>query len=335
MRFLASCHRLVLAAAALLSLVPSAGAASGPSRYLKKPETWFASQEAKRIAGHILSYQSELGGWPKNIDTTAAPFTGDRNKLTPIFDNDATTDELRNGYAWLGYWPQKLLKEEYPSWKQKQEGKAQRGRVRIVLVGDSTVAEQGGWGPGFAKLLGPNAECINLAKSGRNSKSYHNEGHWKTALGQRPDCVLIQFGHNDMPGKGPDRETDPKTTYRAFLARYVEEARAAGARPVLITPMTRRLFTREGKIKSDLGPYVEAVKALAQEKKVPLVDLHARSIELLDKLGPEAAAELNPPSKEPGKSDRTHLSAKGAEVMGKLVAEALRRAEPELAQNLR
>jgi len=208
-------------------------------------------------------------------------------------------------------------------------------KVRVVLVGDSTVAEGSGWGPGFAGLLGPDAECVNLARSGRSSKSYVNEGHWKKALAQKPDYVLIQFGHNDMPGKGPDRETDPKTTYREYMARYVDEARAAGAKPILVTSMTRRLFTREGKIRSDLGDYVEAVKKLAAEKKVPLVDLHGRSVELLDWMGPKAAAELNPPSKVAGMTDLTHLSPKGSEVMAKLVADELRKAEPELAKLLK
>jgi PelA/Pel-15E family pectate lyase len=70
-------------------------AAGGPRSYLRKPDTWFAEAEARRIAANILSYQADLGGWPKNTDTTAAPFTGDRQTLKPTFDNGATTDELR------------------------------------------------------------------------------------------------------------------------------------------------------------------------------------------------------------------------------------------------
>jgi hypothetical protein len=83
---------------AFLALAPSAGpalAASGPQKYLRKPDDWFAGAEARRIAANILSYQSDQGGWPKNVDTTAAPFTGARGSLKPTFDNDATTDELR------------------------------------------------------------------------------------------------------------------------------------------------------------------------------------------------------------------------------------------------
>src|SRR5258707_1080322 len=94
-RLLSSLCRVALVAVALLSIVPSTWAAGGPSLYLKKPDAWFAGQEAKQIAGNILTYQSELGGWPKNTDTTAVPFTGDRKALKPTFDNGATTDELR------------------------------------------------------------------------------------------------------------------------------------------------------------------------------------------------------------------------------------------------
>ncbi len=213
-------------------------------------------------------------------------------------------------------------------------------KIKIVLVGDSTVTDAKGWGPGFKKLLKPGVECINWAKSGRSSKSYINEGWWAKALAEKPDYVLIQFGHNDMPGKGPERETDPATTYLQYMARYIDEARAAGAKPILVTSMTRRHFTPEGKIESDLVPYVEAVKKLAAQKAVPLIDLHARSIEVLNRLGPQASEEFDfasapsqsqePAKPEPAKPDKTHLSPKGAEVMGALVAEDLKKVEPEL-----
>jgi PelA/Pel-15E family pectate lyase len=83
-------------ASSLLVLVVSSTAFAGaPARYLHKPDAWFASDDGKRIAANILSHQSDLGGWPKNIDTTAAPYAGNRATLRPTFDNRATTDELR------------------------------------------------------------------------------------------------------------------------------------------------------------------------------------------------------------------------------------------------
>ena len=147
--------------------------------------------------------------------------------------------------------------------------------VRVVLVGDSTVNDEGGWGPGFRAWFGKDVEVVNLAKNGRSSKSFRDEGLWAPAVAGKPDYILIQFGHNDGPGKGPDRETDPKTTFRENMTRYVAEARAAGAQPVLVTSIVRRVFTADGKIKRDsLVPYVEAVRELAMELKVPLVDLY-------------------------------------------------------------
>jgi lysophospholipase L1-like esterase len=79
-----------------------------------------------------------------------------------------------------------------------------------------------------------------MARGGRSSKSFIAEGLWKKCLDLKPDYVLIQFGHNDQPGHGADRETDPNTTYRQFMTQYVDDARAAGIKPVLITPMSRR-----------------------------------------------------------------------------------------------
>ena len=100
-----------------------------------------------------------------------------------------------------------------------------RAKIRIALVGDSTVQPSSGWGNGFTAQLTGDIECLNFARGGRSSKSFINEGHWKEALDSKPDYILIQFGHNDQPGKGPERETDPKTTYRQFMSQYVDEAR--------------------------------------------------------------------------------------------------------------
>jgi lysophospholipase L1-like esterase len=205
--------------------------------------------------------------------------------------------------------------------------------LKIVLVGDSTVTDASGWGAAFAKRLGPGAVCLSHAKSGRSSRSYRDEGHWAKAIAEKPDYVLIQFGHNDQPGKGPERETDPATSYREFLGRYVAEARDAGALPVLVTPMTRRSF-RGDKVSDTLGPYAEAVRAVAAEKRVPVLDLHARSLAAVEAMGPKAADRLGPLTKD-GKPDRTHLSPEGAPVMAALVADELRKAVPALSPYLR
>jgi lysophospholipase L1-like esterase len=206
-------------------------------------------------------------------------------------------------------------------------------KLRLVLVGDSTVTDKEGWGLGFKDLVGPDIDLINMAKGGRSSKSYLNEGHWTEVLKLKPDYVILQFGHNDCPGKGPERETDPDTTFYANMARYVDEARAIGAKPILLTSLTRRRFRDDGKIHSDLTAYADAVKRLATEKKVPLVDLHACSIEYFDQLGPDGWQKLASVGKD-GKPDATHLNPDGSRAVAKLVAEQLRKVVPELAAHL-
>jgi unsaturated rhamnogalacturonyl hydrolase len=216
-----------------------------------------------------------------------------------------------------------------PLWSFHTDSRA----IRIALVGDSTVTEASGWGRGFKARIAESAAVINLARAGRSSKSYAAEGHWKEVLRRRPTHVLLQFGHNDVPGKGLDRETD-LPTFQANMARYVDEAREAGATPILLTSLTRRNFTPEGRIKSDLADYAEAVRQVAIEKNVPLIDLHARSIELLDRLGPAVGLSLGP-LKTDGTLDRTHLNDQGSALFGALVAEELRRVVPGLAPYVR
>jgi lysophospholipase L1-like esterase len=222
---------------------------------------------------------------------------------------------------------------------------------RIVLVGDSTIASKSGWGDAFVMLLAPSVECENMGRGGRSSKSYRDEGHWKKVLEAKPSWVLIQFGHNDQPGKGPKRETNAKTTFRANLAQYVAEARAGGANPVLVTSLTRRNFNAQGKIDPEhlepstdsegatnpdhLNDYVEATRAVAAEQKVPLLDLNARSIQQMNQIGPKAAVAFDARTKDPSKPDTTHLSTKGAAETAKLIADEIRKEVPELAKLLK
>jgi len=206
----------------------------------------------------------------------------------------------------------------------------------IVLVGDSTVTEGSGWGLGLRQLVAPEVRVTNTAQNGRSSKSFRDEGHWATAIAAKGDYYLIQFGHNDQPGKGPERETDPATTYPANMARYVDEVRAIGATPILVTSLVRRVFseTEPAKLTSTLGPWVEAVKRLAVEKGVPLVDLDASSRALCERLGPAETARFNLRT-EAGTWDTTHLDAAGSLAFATLVVQDLRRAVPALASLLR
>ncbi|TGX40861.1 rhamnogalacturonan acetylesterase [Sphingomonas naasensis] len=226
---------------------------------------------------------------------------------------------------------------------------------KIILVGDSTTAVIGGWGPSFcAYHVTSFAACVNLARGGRSSGSYRAEGSWDLALaemrtpGFRDIWVLIQFGHNDQPGK-PGRSTDLASEFPANIARYVDEARAAGAKPVLVTPLTRRMF-KDGTLQNDLEPWAAAIRKVAAEKKVPLLDLNAESSAAVQAMGEAAAdrfAQLPPgsapvvptastetevqPMAQPRLSfDRTHLGVEGANYFATMVTRELAAAVPAM-----
>jgi len=194
-------------------------------------------------------------------------------------------------------------------------------QTRIVLAGDSTVTDDAGWGKGFAELLTDKAECINLAKGGRSSRSYRTEGWWQKCLDAKPDYLLIQFGHNDQPGKGPERESAADGAFRDHLRAFVDEARHAGIKPVLVTSLTRRRWSDVGKIEPTLAEYAEATGIVAKEKDVPLIDLHSLSTRQCEQLGPTAYRAFEPMN-ENG-ADHTHLNLEGARAVAPLVAKAL------------
>lgn len=218
-----------------------------------------------------------------------------------------------------------------------QTAVAAQPQVRIVLVGDSTVNNGGGWGPGFCALMTPNVTCVNLARNGRSSKSYYDEGWWTGALAQHADYILIQFGHNDMHGKGPLRETDPDTTYAANMRRYIQQARAAGVRPVIVTSLSRRNY-RGGKLVLDLADYSNAARRVAHEEGVPVIDLNAMNVRLLETMNQQQADQFDaiahPDARKKG-PDRTHLNPHGQAVFGRMVADALGRVCPELGPDIR
>lgn len=204
-------------------------------------------------------------------------------------------------------------------------GFAQTAPVRVVLVGDSTVTDEAGWGAGFRQALPASFECINLSRGGRSSKSFRNEGHWKKALAEHPNYILIQFGHNDCPGKGPERETDPDTTFRDYMSGYVDEARAAGARPILVTSLVRRNIGADGRIVPDaLVRYAAAVRRLAADKEAPLIDLYSLSVAMVEEIGLPAREKFGRLAKD-GKMDNTHLGPEGSRIVGAVMAREFQR----------
>jgi lysophospholipase L1-like esterase len=209
--------------------------------------------------------------------------------------------------------------------------------IKVVLVGDSTVATEGGWGPGFCARLRAEVECVDLAANGRSTRSFVNEGRWAKALEEKGQFYFIQFGHNDQKTP-PTVHTDPETTFAEYLRRYIADVRAVGGTPVLVTSLSRRNY-KDGKLLIDpLRDYAAATRRVADEEHVPLVDLYQRSTTLLEGMTQEEAdrfdASTHADAKAEGanaaKPDRTHLNDLGKETFGEMVAELVKDAVPGL-----
>lgn len=230
---------------------------------------------------------------------------------------------------------------------------AQLPTVRMILVGDSTVAPGNGWGPGFCGDVTAQVTCVNMAKNGRSTKSYRAEGSWNDVIAAlqhnaefSATWVFIQFGHNDQPGK--PMPADPATEFPANMRRFVREVRETGARAVLITPLTRRTF-KDGKLNDTLEPWAAATKKAAAEEKVPVLDLNTDSAVAVQKMGPVEANKLamtappqavidaalqgntiTVPSNPPTTFDYTHLGERGSVLFGRMVADEVLKTIPDL-----
>lgn len=205
----------------------------------------------------------------------------------------------------------------------------------VVLIGDSTVTDkhakndEAGWGWALQSRALPGTTVANTALGGRSSRSFRNEGHWDKAIALQPDWVLIQFGHNDQKGKGPGRESDAAGAYRDHLRGYIAQARAAGAQPVLITPVCRRTYNAEGALIDTLAEYAEAVRIVGQETQVPVLDLHQYSYDQLSKLtDAQSRATFSPTH---NLRDRTHFSTAGSQIVADWVLTLMQQEAPALA----
>ena len=197
----------------------------------------------------------------------------------------------------------------------------------LWYIGDSTVARnnihsypQTGMSQGLFLYLKESVRIESHAKNGRSTKSFLDEGRFAPVeSGMQPgDFLLIQFGHNDEKDD-PARHTDPDTTFRENLLRFVNAAKKAGAYPVLLTPIARRLFDEKGVfLPGSHGPYPEVVKRTGREAGVPVIDLTTATENFLALLGDEGSRPLFVWPK-----DNTHLKYDGAVKMAGFVAQGL------------
>ncbi|MET9382364.1 rhamnogalacturonan acetylesterase [Streptomyces sp. NPDC002928] len=202
----------------------------------------------------------------------------------------------------------------------------------LHIAGDSTAAQkyadaapETGWGMALPFFLRKELPVANHAVNGRSSKSFIDEGRFDVILGliQPGDLLLVQFAHNDEKSEDPTRYTEPWTTYQDCLRQYIDGARAHGARPVLATPVERRRFDADGNAVPTHGDYPAAMRALAEEERVALLDIQALSLALWQELGVEATKTyFNWTATE---QDNTHFNPPGAIAVARLVARELLR----------
>lgn len=211
---------------------------------------------------------------------------------------------------------------------------------RIYWAGDSTVQTnnittypQTGIGQVMSLYLKEGITVCNHAKNGRSTKSFLDEGRLEAidAAIAEGDYLFIQFGHNDEKNEDPTRYTEPFSTYMENLKIFIDTARKHGAKPVLITPLERRCFVEEKHLGIGAhSDYVAAMKQIATQQNVPLVDLYSYSRAELKKAGPKGSVKwfmhLAPgeyASCPEGKVDNTHLKYEGAVTFAGLIAKGL------------
>jgi lysophospholipase L1-like esterase len=218
-------------------------------------------------------------------------------------------------------------------------------KITLWMIGDSTMSikeiknyPETGWGMPFAYFFDSSVVVKDLAKNGRSTRTFRDEGLWQPALDnmQPGDYVFIQFGHNDeVPTKAS--ATTPEQ-FKANLERYVAETRNKKGLPFLLTPVARRNFNAAGKIEGTHDAYSAIVRTVAKENNVPLIDMDVKSQELLQQLGPGSSKLLYnwlEPGEHPnypgGVQDNTHL---GARKMAELVLKEIKTIDTMLASHI-
>jgi len=220
----------------------------------------------------------------------------------------------------------------------------------VFLAGDSTMADKPadlpeyGWGQALPRFFVDPAMIHNHAMNGRSTRSFIDEGRWQKIVDELKagDFVIIQFGHNDEKVEDPKRGTDPATTFRDNLRRFVRETRAKYATPILATPVARRKFDAAGQLVPTHGAYPDALRAVATEEKVPLLELERATGQWLQAAGDEPSKKFFmwiEPGKFPklpeGRKDDTHFVEAGAARVAALAVAQMRELKLPLVEWLK
>lgn len=238
-----------------------------------------------------------------------------------------------------------------------------KSRTTVYLIGDSTMAdyannyEEGkdymktrypvtGWGQVFQQFLVKDSlKQINKliktdsvfvddrARGGRSTRTFFQEGRWRAVYEnlKKDDLVLMQFGHNDAAEDKSERYVNIEG-YKEFLRLFIEQTRAKGAKPIILTPVARNFPWKNGELQNIHGLYDQAVKDIAKEQNVMLIDLNQKSMQFFTKKGQPYVTEnyfMNFPAGlyeayPNGQKDNTHFQTKGAVEVARLVFEGMK-----------
>jgi len=225
-------------------------------------------------------------------------------------------------------------------------------KTTLYCIGDSTMANkkdpeknpEHGWAQVLQPFFTDNIIVENKAVNGRSTKSFIAEKRWDSIYSKlkKGDYVFIEFGHNDEKIEDPSRYTNPHTAYRYNLIKFVKESRAKGAIPVLLTSISRRNFNEKGVLIPTHGDYPLETRLVAQEYKVPFIDLEYFTEVLEQSYGPEQSKLLHlhfkageNPYYDKDKADDTHLSLKGATEIAQIVVNEIKQSQDSSLQKLK
>lgn len=205
----------------------------------------------------------------------------------------------------------------------------------VFLAGNSTVVDEAnepwcGWGQMFPRFFKPEIAIANYAESGEAANTFVSSKRFTKLLSKMKegDYLFIEFGHNDQKQKGEGK--GPYTSYKSDLKYLVDQARSKGATPVLVTPMHRRFFDDNGKVINTHGEYPNAVRLLAEEENVYLIDLNNMSATLYEAWGEEGSkrafvhfAAGTFPNQKDALADNTHFNPYGGYQIARCILKGI------------
>ena len=222
--------------------------------------------------------------------------------------------------------------------------------VRVALIGSSACQGYGskephliyGWGEVLGEHFKPHVKILNFAKSGYSSKMFIDRGNWKKTLDSKPHYIFITIGANDSK-KGAHRYTDPETTYRANINKFIRETREIGAVPILVTinqslmlnPAKDKAIFIKGKVfRKEREPYSAVLRDIARKENLVCLDLARVQQQKMESMGEEAAGKLYRYDPKKKRIDPSHTNLQGAQLLAEIIVEELAKSVSPLRNEL-